>query len=205
MFQFRLTAAVFAAVLSISAGACAQETTSTAGEPRDMVAAELPGWWRITTFTVTENDESADGASNAPAPRASKDPAPASASNEVPGKPGAAPPAPAEVTVFAARLELTEAIYEPLYALDGTALVRPMMDAGVGLELSGWITVGGAGEATVTFDQAGVEEIGKPLDAFDLPTVVFGTEEADAFLSSRDAARAEGTMRKILGNSGEDL
>ena len=53
--------------------------------------------------------------------------------------------------------------------------------------------------------QSGFLDLGKPRDEFEYPTDILGTEDAEEMLASRDAARVEGTMRKLMGDTGDEL
>jgi|GEM_PF-1540805 len=215
MFSPRLVSVTIAAFFLVAASACAQEPArSSENTIWDGVAESLPNWWRIAEFEVTQPESSAEADEPAAAVEPSgKGPgAPAidnTADGAVSDKPGAIVPGAATAPRFAATLELTEQIYEPLYSLDGIAIVQPIMEVGDQIEITGYALSQDdavfADPGIIHLDQEGFVDLGRPLDAFDMPALVLGTLEADEFLASRDAVRAEGTMRKVMGDTGEEL
>jgi len=215
MFGPRLVSATIAAFLLVAASACAQEPARSSDNAiREGVAESLPDWWRITEFEVSDQEQPAETVEPADAVEpVGKGPGAAAMGNvaegEVSDKPGAIVPGAATAPRFAATLELTEQIYEPLYALDGTAIVQPIMEAGDQIGITGYALSQDdavfADPGDIHLDQEGFVDLGRPLDAFDMPALVLGTPEADEFLASRDAVRAEGTMRKVMGDAGEEL
>jgi len=184
--------------------AAAQDLGVSESAVRSEVAETLPDWWQLNTFEIVGVGSDII----APAP-SGKVPGPAvtNGGNEG-GKPDASPMA-GQTAAFNASLRLVEEIYEPLYSLDGTAIVRPIMEGGFEIDITGSVGISGDGDAAefgvVHFDQGGVMELGRPLEAFDLPALVEGSDEAAAFLAERDAARAEGTLGKMMGDTGEEL
>jgi hypothetical protein len=207
MNPFRFVVAAFVALLAMVPASCAQETDVGSATLEGAVAEALPDWWTADEVMAVEAGEM----SEAPVPPRGngKVPMPAPAGTAG-GKPGALATGRGETMPFTAVLHLTDRIYEPLYSLDGTAMVQPVMEGGDSIEVTGTVRVTSADGAPTTyadvsFDQQGLLALGRPLAAFDFPTVIYGTDEAQAFLESRDAARAEGTMRKLMGDTGEEL
>lgn len=187
--------ATFAALVFFGTGALAQEAMPTSTDVRNAVEQAAPNGWRLENFTILET-----GAVAAPEPEPANGKAPPAPPVGLSEGAKPAPQAPAaEATRFSATLVAVARIYEPLYALDGHAIVRELFDAG--LE----IPVTGSYSDKVVFDQSGIEDLGRPLDGFDLPALVEGSAEADTFFAGRDEARAEGTMNKIMADEGEEL
>ena len=193
------------ALVALMAGtplASAQEPAVSESAVRAEVEANLPSWWRLEAFEVV----GADVISPAP-PGKLPPPAPIYGAGGG-GKPGAAPLA-HQTVAFIAALRLTEQLYEPLYALNGTAMVREIMEPGYLIDVTGSLNITGEGDtaefSAMRMDQGGVGELGRPLDEFGLPALVEGSEEAEAFLAASDEMRAQGTMNKIMGDAGEEL
>jgi len=210
MTPIRLAVPVLVALLAMVPASCAQETAATEPSLREAVAAGLPNWWRIESIELIAVDETAP----TPEPRVPGKGPEAAPAGVMPdasgGKPGAMASGGGEARAFSATLRLTDQIFEALYSLDGTAVIQPVLDAGEEIDVSGAVRVTeGEEDATsysaVSFDQQGFLDLGQPRDAFEFPTVVLGTEEADEYLASRDAARVEGTMRKLMGDAGDEL
>ncbi len=171
------------------------------------VRASLPDWWQVDAFEVLGSDEglvAPPGKVPTPVP-------PLASMGNGPndgGKPGMAPAAQQRIA-FSATLRLSEQIYEPLYALGGTAMVREIMDADHLIHVTGSLAVSGEGDAiefgAMRMNQAGIEDLGRPLAAFDLPAIIEGSEEAEVFFAGRERVRAQGTMNKIMGDAGDEL
>jgi len=208
MTPTRLALPIIAALLAVVPASCAQESAASDPAVRAHVAGELPAWWTVQRFEVIERE---DGMPLPASPGKGPELAPAAGTSSPAsgGKPGAGQNADARVIYFTATLELTDRIYEPLYNFEGTAIVRPIMEEGDRIDVTGSLTITGEGGAAtygnLHFDQGGLVDIGRPLDGFDVPAVILGSEEADAYFAERDTARAEGTMRKIMSDTGEEL
>ncbi len=186
--------------LSIQAQAQDQDLGVSESAVRAAVAADLPSWWHLETFEILSVDGDAV-ATTLPG----KEPVPAVAAGmDIGEKPSSAPQ---QTVRFSATLRLTDQIYEPLYALDGTAMVREIMGPGYVIEVTGSLDIIGEGAefGPLHLDQGGVEDLGRPLGGFALPALIEGSEAADAFLAARDEVRAQGTMNKIMNDAGEEL
>jgi len=214
MTPIRLLLPLIVALIAVVPASCAQETASSENAIQDAVAESLPSWWRIIQFEVTQQASPQDQTSPDEAPEPTGKAPGVTATGNGPhdgaaGKPGALVPGASVATRFAATLELTARIYEPLYSLDGTAIVQPIMDDGDRIEVTGYVLSEDdmvfADPGIIHLDQEGLLGLGRPSDEFEYPTVILGTEEADEFLASRDAARVEGTMRKLMGDTGDEL
>lgn len=213
MTPIRLALPLIVALIAVVPASCAQETAASGSSDlslQDAAAAALPAWWQVARIEMVAVDDAAP----APTPRVSgKGPeaAPAvMAPDTSGGKPGALAPGGEEAASFTGTLRLTDQIFEALYSLDGTAVIQPVLDADEEIDVTGVVRVtqdedGTSHYSDVAFDQAGFLDLGVPRDEFEYPTVVLGTEEADEFLASRDAARVEGTMRKLMGDTGDEL
>ncbi len=213
MTPIRFILPLIVAVIAVVPASCAQESATSGSSDlslQDAAAAALPAWWQVTRIELVELDET----DPAPAPRVPGKGPEAAPAGMMPdasgGKPGAIAPGGGEAQSFTATLRLTDQIFEALYSLDGTAVIQPVLDAGEEIDVSGAVRVIEGEDGTphysdVAFDQAGFLDLGKPRDEFEYPTVILGTEEADEFLASRDAARVEGTMRKLMGDTGDEL
>ncbi len=210
MTKINLAPVAMAALLLTAPVACAQESPEEEGSLQGAVANAIPAWWRIEHFEVLEEDAGAPptepSAAAVPAGKTPEDEAEV-VDDEAP-KPGMTQPADPSLR-FAATLELTRSIYEPLYSLDGTAIVRPLMEEGDRIDVTGYALNGDQAAFTdpdaIHFDQEGIAAIGRPLDGFGMPALVQGTDEAEEFIASRDAARAEGMLNKVVGDSGGEL
>lgn len=210
MTPIRLAIPLIVALIAVVPASCAQETAASDSGLQEAAAVSLPSWWRVTRIELVEVDDTAP-ALESRVPGKGPEAAPAGVVPDMNGgKPGALTLGGGETRSFTATLHLTGQIFEALYSLDGTAIVQSVMEAGDEIDVSGTVRVAGGEDGTisysgVSFDQAGFLDLGKPRDEFEYPTVVLGTQEAEEFLASRDAARVEGTMRKLMGDTGDEI
>jgi len=197
-----------AAILLVGQVACAQEAPGDDAALRSAVADALPAWWEVVSFEVTERAE-VEAPTDEPETDSPTGKIPRMVvGTEAGGKPTSAANDGAALR-FSAIIELSQPIYEPLYSLDGTAIVRPLMEAGEQLELSGYTLSGDemvfADPGIIHLNQEGLGDLGRPLDAFGADALIDGSDEAEAFLAAREDARAEGMMNKVVGDEGDDL
>lgn len=170
-----LFAAIAFVLVSIGA-AHAQSASADAME--SALRDHLPEWWSITSFEVTEREPVA------------------AVSNAKPGTAPAAAPA-----VFAATLELAEQTYIDGYSLGGAAFVDEGMAPGLTLRITGTI----ARDGEVVVNEAGLDDLGRPLSDYETQAYVIGSPEAEAFLEEQANARADGDVRKLLNDEGTEL
>ncbi len=165
---------------------------------RDALVEAIPTWWQVVTLESNEIDLNA-------LDDASEPKNPAAETSVVTGspKPGAMSAEMMASHIFSAEIELTEDLFEPIRSEGGAALVNAIMSAGTRLQVSG--RFGGDDGEPVLLDQSGLESLGRPIDEFETVAYVLGSVEADAFLESLSAARADGTLSKLMNDEGDEL
>ncbi len=210
MFRSILVSSALAIGLVWSSMTIAQDLLVPESAVEAKIAASIPGWWRLDDFAITSvGDEELSARPASKVPSAASMPTDPMAPGS--GKPGAitATGTVDQVASFSASLSLVREIYEPLYSMEGAAFVMEIMGPGANLGVTGTIGIIGSGSdatfSAVTLDQVGLEAIGKPLDEFEQPAFVQGSEEAEAYLAEQAAARAEGTINKLLSEEGDEL
>jgi len=187
----------------------AQDMLATDQAIRAHAESSLPAWWQLQRFQISDvgGEElfpvvRGKGVAIAPL-------APASDSAAGKGEATLAPLPVEQVVRFTARIALSEEIFEPAYSVEGTAIVTGIMSPGMVIDVTGALGLAGSGDevqfGALMLDQGGLELLGKPLDAFDQPAFVEGSDEATAFLDAQSAARAEGAMNKLMSDEGEEL
>jgi len=180
--------------LAILLGLAGSAFAQNSGDVEAAVEAALPQGWSLSRFAIL--DEPPAGAIE---PGGKVVGAPIDeggvADTKLPDEPFNS-----DVIYFGGALAATEAIYEPLYALDGMAIVRALFEPGFEIPVTGAFD-----GSDVRFDQGGVAQLGRPLGGFDVPALVEGSAEAEEFLASRGAATAEGTMGKLMNEDGDPL
>ena len=182
---------IIAAMVCYAPSAIAQEVMPNGANVRNAVEQAVPNGWRLEDFAILETVVTI-----APEPVEGKVPSAPSVGLNESAKPAPQAPVGAETVRFSGTLVASATIYEPLYSLDCHAIVRELFDAGLELPVTGSYS------SEVVFDQGGVEALGRPLDGFDLPALVEGSAEADAFFATRDEARAEGTQFEVAEGCG---
>ena len=179
--------------IAILAGLMGPSFAQTPDEIESAVEAAIPEGWSLSRFTLLDEPPAGAADTGGKIVGAAIDGAGASATKLPEDTPAG------EAVYFGGALVATDMIYEPLYAIDGMAIVRPLFEEGFEIPVTGTFN----GE--VSFDQGGLSQLGRPLGSFDIPALIEGSDEAEEFLEGRGAATAEGTMGKLMNEDGEPL